>query len=542
MPTETPTPPSTGSCDAVVVGAGFAGLYMLHRLRQMGVRARAYEAGDGVGGTWFWNRYPGARCDVESLQYSYSFDDALQQEWQWTERYPAQKEILAYINHVADRYDLRQDIQLHTRVVSADFDEARALWRVRTDRGDFMEAKFFISAVGCLSAARTPDIPGLDEFQGLQLHTSNWPTAGVDLKGKRVGVIGTGSSGIQAIPEIARDASKLVVFQRTANFSIPAWNRPLAPQDQQAWKANYKEHRERARNSRSGILYDYSQRGTFEVDEAERHAEYERRWAKGGANFNHVFNDIFFNAKANELAAEFVRDKIRGIVKNPQVAEGLSPRGYALGTKRLCVDTNYYATFNLPHVQLHDLRAAPIERFTATGVKTASIDYPLDAIVFATGFDAVTGAIERIDIRGRGGRLLKDKWSDGPRAYLGLMVAGYPNLFTITGPGSPSILTNVIVSIEQHVDWIADLLLRMRAQGSTLIEARQAAEDGWVRHVAEVAQGTLFTTTNSWYMGANVPGKPRVFLPYGGGFNKYVVFCNDEARAGYPNFTISKGA
>jgi cyclohexanone monooxygenase len=542
MSTEIPTDTPSTTYDAVVVGAGFAGLYMLHKLRQMGLRARAYEAGDGVGGTWFWNRYPGARCDVESMQYSYSFDEDLQQEWQWTERYPAQKEILAYINHVADRFGLRPDIQLQTRVVSADFDEARVLWRVRTDRGDHVQARYLISAVGCLSAARTPDIPGLDEFRGLQLHTSNWPTEGVDLKGKRVGVIGTGSSGIQAIPEIARQAGSVVVFQRTANFSIPAWNRPLPVEDQQAWKVNYKEHRERARQSRSGILYDYSQRGTFEVDEAERQAEYERRWLKGGANFNHVFNDIFVNAKANDLAAEFVRGKIRGIVKDPEVAEKLSPRGYALGTKRLCVDTNYYATFNLPDVQLHDLRAAPIERFTATGVQTASGEYPLDAIVFATGFDAVTGAIERIDIRGRGGRLLKDKWSEGPRAYLGLMVAGYPNLFTITGPGSPSILTNVIVSIEQHVEWIAALLERMRAQGDDLVEAKQAAEDGWVRHVAEVAEGTLFTTTNSWYMGANVPGKPRVFLPYGGGFQKYVVFCNDEAKAGYPNFTISKGA
>jgi cyclohexanone monooxygenase len=539
-----PTPSATpgASYDAVVVGAGFAGLYMLHKLRQMGLRVRAYEAGDGVGGTWFWNRYPGARCDVESMQYSYSFDEALQQEWQWTERYPAQKEILAYINHVADRFDLRPDIQLQTRVVSADFDEAHTRWRVRTDRGDCVEARYLISAVGCLSAARTPEIPGLQEFQGLQLHTSNWPTGGVDLRGKRVGVIGTGSSGIQAVPELAREAGALVVFQRTANFSIPAWNRPLPAQDQQAWKLNYKEHRERARQTRSGILYDYSPRGTFEVDEAERQAEYERRWLKGGANFNHVFNDIFVDAKANDLAAEFVRGKIRSIVKDPQVAEKLSPRGYALGTKRLCVDTNYYATFNLPHVQLHDLVAAPIERFTATGAHTASGDYPLDAIVFATGFDAVTGAIERIDIRGRGGRLLKEKWSEGPRAYLGLMVAGFPNLFTITGPGSPSILTNVIVSIEQHVDWIAALLERMRTQGENLIEATPDAEDRWVRHVAEVAQGTLFTTTNSWYMGANVPGKPRVFLPYGGGFQKYVVFCNDEARAGYPNFTISKGA
>lgn len=538
MPDTSPARPY----DAVVVGAGFAGLYMLHKLRQMGLRVRVYEAGDGVGGTWFWNRYPGARCDVESMQYSYSFDEQLQQEWQWSERYPAQKEILRYINHVADRFGLRPDIQLETRVLAADFDEQHTLWRVRTDRGDEVQARFFISAAGCLSAARTPDMPGLQAFQGQCLHTSHWPKDGVDLKGKRVGVIGTGSSGIQAIPQIAQQAGEVVVFQRTPNFSIPAWNRPLSLEEQQAWKQNYAAHRERARNSRSGILYDYAQQGTFEVDEAERQAQYEQRWLKGGANFNHVFNDIFVNPQANDLAAEFVRGKIRQTVKDAEVAERLSPRGYALGTKRLCVDTGYYATFNLPHVQLHDLQAAPIECFTATGVRTASGEYPLDAVVFATGFDAVTGAIERMDIRGRGQRLLKDKWSAGPRAYLGLMVADYPNFFMVTGPGSPSILTNVIVSIEQHVEWIAELLAHMRQQGLDQVEAQQAAEDRWVRHVAEVAQGTLFTTTNSWYMGANVPGKPRVFLPYGGGFQNYVQVCQDEVKAGYPHFTLTQGA
>ena len=529
------------SYDAVVVGAGFAGLYMLHKLRQLGLRTRLYEAGNGVGGTWFWNRYPGARCDVESMQYSYSFDEALQQEWQWSERYPAQREILSYINHVADRFALRPDIQLETRVLLAEFEESPARWRVSTDQGDEVTAQFFISAAGCLSAARTPDMAGLDDFSGLCLHTSAWPQEGVDLRGKRVGVIGTGSSGIQAIPQLAQQAAQLVVFQRTPNFSIPAWNRPLPVQEQQAWKQNYQAHRERARNSRSGILYDYAQRGTFEVDEAERLAEYERRWRKGGANFNHCFNDIFVNTQANELAAGFVREKIRSIVTDPETAKRLSPKGYALGTKRLCVDTDYYATFNLPHVQLHDLQAAPIERFNATGLQTASGDYALDAVVFATGFDAVTGAIERMEIRGRQQRLLKEKWAAGPRAYLGLMVADFPNFFMVTGPGSPSILTNVIVSIEQHVEWIAELLTHMRAQQQQLVEAQPEAEDRWVRHVAEVAEGTLFTTTNSWYMGANVPGKPRVFLPYGGGFHNYAALCREEVAAGYPYFTFSAG-
>lgn len=531
--------PGAQGIDAIVVGAGFGGLYMLHKLRQMGLRVRVLEAGDGVGGTWYWNRYPGARCDVESMQYSYSFDDALQKEWVWSERYPAQQEILAYINHVADRFKLRADIQLSTRVVGAQWDEATGRWQVRTDRGEAFEAPFLITAVGCLSEARTPDIEGLDQFRGQQLHTSSWPQGGVDLKGLRVGVIGTGSSGIQVIPQLAKQAGQVVVFQRTPNFSIPAWNRPLPVPEQDEWKADYAGHRERARQTRSGILYEYSQRGTFEVDEAEREAEYERRWQRGGANFTHAFNDIFTSREANDLLAQYVRDKIRHIVKDPQVAEHLTPRDHPIGTKRICVDTDYYATYNLPHVKLHDLRAAPIQRFTATGVQTAQGDYKLDAIVFATGFDAVTGSLERMGIQGRDGQTLKQAWQDGPRTFLGLSKAGFPNLFFITGPGSPSILTNVIVSIEQHVEWIADCLAAMRAKGLTRIEAREPSEQGWVAEVARLASGTLFTTTASWYMGANVPGKPRVFLPYGGGFATYAGICRKEAESGYPGFAFT---
>ncbi len=527
---------STRHCDAVVIGAGFAGLYMLYRLRQLGLFARAFEAGDGVGGTWYWNRYPGARCDVESMQYSYSFSEDLQQDWKWSERYPRQDEILAYINHVADRFSLRPDIVLQTRVTDARYDETQQRWSVGTDRGDRVSARFLISAGGCLSAARVPDVPGLADFHGDWYHTGNWPHEPVDFNGKRVAVIGTGSSGIQIIPAIARQAKELVVFQRTPNFSIPAWNRPLPEDEQQTWKAHYPQHRSKARTTRSGILYQYSDKSTWDVDELERQLEYERRWARGGANFTHAFNDIFVDRKANDSAAEFVRNKIRATVKDPQVAAMLAPTDHAIGTKRICVDSDYYKTFNLPHVRLADLRAAPIETVTASGIRTREASYELDAIVFATGYDAVTGALDRIDIRGKGGQSLKEKWSHGPRTYLGLMAAGFPNLFMITGPGSPSILTNVVVAIEQHVDWIARCLERMQAQDQPVAEAQSGAEEEWVSHVSEVASKTLFPTTNSWYMGANIPGKPRAFLPYVGGFATYTAICEKVISENYKGF------
>ena len=519
--------------DAVVVGAGFAGLYMLYRLRQLGMSAQVFEAGDGVGGTWYWNRYPGARCDVESMQYSYSFSAELQQEWEWTERYPQQAEILRYINHVADRFELRRDIQLETRVTAATYDEDTYRWTVQTDRGDEVVSRFLISAAGCLSAGRVPDIPGLDQFKGKWYHTGNWPHDPVDFTGQRVGVIGTGSSGIQAIPAIARQASQVTVFQRTPNFSIPAWNRPLSADEQREWKAKYPEHRAKARTTRSGILYEYSLRGTFDVQEPERQHEYERRWKRGGANYTHAFNDIFIDRRANDEAAEFVRDKIRSIVKNPEVAARLAPTDHAIGTKRICVDTDYYATFNLPHVSLVDLKASPIEEIVATGIRTKDETYELDSIVFATGYDAVTGSLDRIAIRGRNGLALKQKWTEGPRTYLGIMTAGFPNLFLITGPGSPSVLTNVVVAIEQHVDWIARCLQFMQQQHKEVAEANGDAENNWVQHVNEVADKTLFPTTASWYTGANVPGKPRVFLPYVGGLGTYTEICDKVAADGY---------
>ncbi len=524
--------------DAVVIGAGFAGLYMLYRLRQLGLTTQIYETGDGVGGTWYWNRYPGARCDVESMQYSYSFDDALQQEWQWSERYPRQDEILRYINHVADRFDLRRDIALQTRVTAATYDEAQQHWRVETERGATLTAQFVICAGGCLSAGRVPETPGLASFQGQWYHTGNWPHQPVDFSGQRVGVIGTGSSGIQIIPQIAREARAVTVFQRTPNFSIPAWNRPLPEEEQQVWKARYAEHRKNARNTRSGILYEYSQRGTFDASAAERHEEYERRWARGGANFTHAFNDIFVNQAANDSAAEFVRNKIRGIVKDPKVAAMLAPTDHAIGTKRICVDTDYYNSFNLPHVKLVDLHATPLEQIVPSGIRTSAASHELDSIVFATGYDAVTGALDRIAIQGRGGATLKAKWAGGPQTYLGLMSAGFPNLFFITGPGSPSILTNVIVAIEQHVDWIARCIGHLRAEGLRSAEPEASAEQQWGVHVNEVAGKTLFTGTNSWYMGANVPGKARAILPYLGGLANYTVICEDVIQAGYRGFTL----
>ncbi len=534
--------PAARQCDAVVIGAGFAGLYMLYRLRELGLTAQVFEAGDGVGGTWYWNRYPGARCDVESMQYSYSFSEELQQEWQWSERYPRQDEILNYINHVADRFGLRPDIQLQTRVTSAVYDDATRRWTVGTDQGDQVSARFVISAGGCLSAARVPDTPGLSAFKGKWYHTGNWPHQPVDFTGQRVAVIGTGSSGIQIIPAIARQASQVVVFQRTPNFSIPAWNRPLPQPEQQAWKASYAEYRKQARTTRSGILYEYSQRATADVSEEERQREYERRWARGGANFTHAFNDIFIDKRANDSAAEFVRAKIRGTVKDPRVAALLAPTDHAIGTKRICVDTDYYATFNLPHVSLVDLRSTPIEQITPTGIRTTAQSYELDAIVFATGYDAVTGALDRIDIRGQGGQSLKEKWSHGPRTYLGLMSAGFPNLFLITGPGSPSILTNVVVAIEQHVDWIARCLRHMLDHRLEVAQADARDEEQWVAHVNEVASRTLFPTANSWYMGANIPGKPRAFLPYVGGLQNYTVICEQVVSEGYKGLHFEAGA
>ena len=529
---------ATGPFDAVIVGAGFAGLYMLHRLRGLGLSARVYEAGRGIGGTWFWNRYPGARCDVESMDYSYSFSDGLQQEWKWTERYASQPEILSYINHVADRFDLRRDIQLETRVTAALFNEATNRWAIQTDRGDRVSAQFCIMATGCLSDAQVPKIEGLETFEGTWYHTGHWPHEGVDFTGQRVGVIGTGSSAIQSIPIIAKQAAQLFVFQRTPNFSIPARNAPLDSEYERRVKSNYAEFRRQARESRVGFVVEGTDQSALEVSPEERQREYESRWSRGGLGFNATFADLLTDKAANDTAAEFFRAKIQAIVRDAAVAELLSPRDYPVGTKRLCVDTNYYDTFNRDNVTLVDLRRAPIEAITPHGLRTPEAEYELDSIVFATGFDAMTGALLSIDIRGRTGTTLREKWAAGPRTYLGVASAGFPNLFTITGPGSPSVLSNMIVSIEQHVDWIADCLVYLREHDLGGIEANAEAEDGWVAHVNEVGHATLYPLASSWYMGANVPGKPRIFMPYVGGVEVYRQKCDDVAAKGYEGFAL----
>ena len=525
--------------DAVVVGAGFGGMYMLHRLRKLGLTVRVFEAGTGVGGTWYWNRYPGARCDVESMQYSYSFSEELQQDWSWSELFASQPEILRYANHVADKLDLRRDMRFDTRVTEAVFDESAHLWTVRTDRGDVVSARFCIMASGCLSTARRPDFPGMDTFKGQTYHTGHWPHEGVDLAGLRIGVIGTGSSAIQAIPVIAEAASHLTVFQRTPNFSIPSRNGPMLPDYEQHWKTIYPDQREKARHSKNGVLTNPNDFSALSVPEQERLRILEERWSEGGTRFMAAFNDLALNQESNDFAAEFVRGKIRSMVKDPATAELLAPKNHPIGTKRICVDTNYFLTYNRDNVTLVDVSKNPIEALTPDGLRIGDTEHQFDAIVFATGFDAMTGTLTRIDIQGRDGETLRDKWEAGPRTYLGLMTAGFPNLFMITGPGSPSVLSNMIVSIEQHVDWIADCIGRLNTRQVDCIEATYDAENNWVDHVNEVAFKTLYPSANSWYMGANIPGKPRVFMPYIGGVGNYRETCDKIAADGYEGFALS---
>jgi cyclohexanone monooxygenase len=524
--------------DAVVIGAGFAGMYMLHRLRQKGFSARVLEAGKGVGGTWYWNRYPGARCDVESVQYSYQFSPELEQEWEWSERYATQPEILRYANHVADRFDLRRDIRFETRVTKAVFDEASNSWTVETDRGDRIAARFVITAMGCLSSPNTPKIPGLADFKGPTYHTGNWPHEDVDFTGKTVGVIGTGSSAIQSIPIIAKQARQLTVFQRTANYTIPAHNAPLDPDYVRRVKASYPQMRKRAKTKPAGIDFDINMASAIAASEEERRKVFEDRWTYGGLGFMASFVDLLLNDESNRTAADFVRGKIREIVKDPATAEILSPKN-VIGCKRLCVDTGYWETFNRPNVTLVDIGDEPIECITATGVRAKGRDYAFDCLVLATGFDAMTGALLKVDIRGRGGITLKERWSEGPKTYLGLTIAGFPNLFTITGPGSPSVLTNMLPSIEQHVDFIADCLEALRARGANVIEPTEDAQEAWVGEVGNSASITLRSTCSSWYVGANIPGKPRVFMPYIGGLPAYIEACEAVVAEGYRGFALS---
>jgi cyclohexanone monooxygenase len=528
-----------GGLDLLIVGAGFAGLYMLHRARLLGFAARVLEAGDDVGGTWYWNRYPGARCDIESLEYSYGFDEALQQEWRWSERFAAQPEILAYARHVTERFDLRRDIRFGVRVAGARFDEARDVWTVASTAGRTWRARFLVMATGCLSSTNLPAIPGRDTFAGRSFHTGRWPHEPVDFRGRRVGVIGTGSSAVQSIPVIAREAAAVTVFQRTATYSVPAHNAPLDAAYEARIKADYRGFRERNARMPAGFgsNLDANNASALDATPAERAHAYEARWRAGGLGFTRAYGDILFDLRANATAAGFIGEKIHAIVRDPATAQALTPR-QPVACKRLCVDTGYYETFNLPHVSLVDVSATGIEAIVPQGVVAAGETHDLDDIVFATGFDAMTGALLAMDIRGRGGLALGEKWHAGPLNYLGLSIAGFPNLFTITGPGSPSVLTNMIVSIEQHVRWIGDCLAWLRARGLRRIEASPEAEASWVGHVNEVAGRTVFPGCNSWYLGANVPGKVRVFMPLLG-FPAYADRCDAVVAAGYEGFEVS---
>jgi cyclohexanone monooxygenase len=526
--------------DAVVVGAGFAGLYALHKLRSQGLSVRVVEAAPDVGGTWYFNRYPGARCDVESVDYCYSFSDELQQEWNWTEKYATQGEILRYLNWVADKLDLRRDITFDTKVTSAVLDEATLRWTVNTDAGEVISARFCLMATGPLSAALTPNFPGLDTFAGDVYHTAHWPHEGVDFTGKRVAVIGTGSSGVQSIPVIAEQAAQLYVFQRTPNYSVPAGNRPLSAEEMAEVKANYAERRRLSWRSGGGSPHIAHPKLTMEATPEERRAAFERRWELGGVLYSKTFSDQMITMEANEEARKFYEEKVRAVIDDPEVADLLIPNDHPIGTKRICTDTNYFQTFNRSTVTLVSVRKTPIISIDSSGINTTEAHYDLDAIVLATGFDAMTGALAKIDIIGRNGESLRDDWKDGPRTYLGLGVDGFPNLFIVSGPGAPAVLANMVLHAEAHVNWIADAISYLDDHSYAAIEATAEAVDNWNAELAQRADATLFTKANSWYMGANVPGKPRGFMLFLGGFAAYNDICAEVATVGYKGFSLIK--
>ena len=526
--------------DVIIIGAGFAGLYAKYRFRELGLAAFGFEAAPDIGGTWYWNRYPGARCDVESLDYCYSFSLDVLNEWKWSERFATQPEILQYINFVADKYDLRRDYAFDTRVIAAYFDEVETQWVVRTDHGHEVRCRYLLSAVGGLSLPKAPAIDGLDDFEGRWVQTGFWPREPVEVKGKRVAVIGTGSSGIQCIPLLAEDAAQLTVFQRTPNFSVPAHNSEIDPAYEAEVRADYVAHHKRNRSTKGGVPQRINTGvSAMSVSDEERRAKFEQAWGFGTFALQSVFNDISSNPDSNAKAAAFVHEKIKGIVNDPEVAEKLLPKTFPFGTKRLCLDTGYYAAFNRSNVALVDIRETPIERITKTGIKTTDAEYHFDLIVFATGFDAVTGPLFALNLTGVGGVTLQDAWKNGPQSYLGLMVSGFPNLFTVNGPSSPSVLANMLQTIEHHVDWIVDCIAYADKKGFARIDADEATQVAWAHEVASMAETTLYTKANSWYMGANVPGKPRVFLMYIGGLDNYVTRCDQIARDGYVGFNFS---
>jgi cyclohexanone monooxygenase len=500
---------------------------------------RFCEKGGDVGGTWYWNRYPGARCDIESIQYSYSFDEALQQEWVWSERYATQPEILRYAEHVADRFGLWSGITFNARVTATTYDEDRNTWTLSSDEGE-LTARYCIAAVGCLSTTQVPDWPGLERFQGEMYHPGAWPHEGVDLIGKRVAVIGTGSSGLQLISTIAESVSHLTVFQRTATYAFPAHNHPLTAERLTELKSRYGEIRAAALRSSNGRLYATEGRPLLGDSPEQREAVLQRYWEMGGLDFTKAYTDVSTNLEAAEVAADFVRDRIAEVVTDPEKREVMTPRGYPISSKRPCLEINYYASFNQPNVDIVDVRADPIVELTPTGLRTTSQSYEVDVIVFATGYDAMTGTLLRLNVTGRDGRTLPAEWADGPATYLGLTVAGFPNFFVLAGPGSPSVFSNVIPAIEQHVEWIGELLSHVRSEGADLVEAEVAAQHEWTRHVSEVAERSLLAHGNSWYRGANTPGKPQVVMPYVGGTNAYRAKCDAVVAAGYTGLEISR--
>jgi cyclohexanone monooxygenase len=530
--------------DVIVVGAGISGIYAAYLLHEAGFTFQVIEAGGGVGGTWYWNRYPGARCDVESLFYCYTFSEELDMEWDWTERYPTQPELERYLNHVIDKFDLRRYMNFNTRVVSADFDDAHGRWKMTTDHGDVYDAQFVVLATGNLSTPKSPDIPHLDQFRGPIFHAGRWPEEGPDLVGLKVGVVGTGSSGIQIVSALPEIVDQLYVFQRTPSFSMPACNYPLDDEYKTNVKSRYSALRQEARMSKAGLLRYINDQSALEVTAEERKVILDERWAAGGGtgNFLSAFNDTMVNPAANDLVAAYVRERIRETVRDPDTAERLCPTGYPIGSRRAGVDIGYFESFNLPNVHLVDVREDPIAHGDENGLVLASgASYDLDVIVFATGYDAMTGSVLAIDIRGRDGVSIRDAWKEGPQTYLGLCTAGFPNLFVVTGPGSPSVLANMVLCIEHHIEWITQCLVFMRENSVSLIEPELEAQQNWVRHVDDLARPTLFYGANSWYTGANVSGKPRVFMPYVGGFGTYRERTAGIAEAGYKGFVLERG-
>jgi cation diffusion facilitator CzcD-associated flavoprotein CzcO len=527
--------------EVIVIGAGFGGLYAVHRFAERGLDVLGLEQADDVGGVWYWNRYPGARCDCESYYYSYSFDDALQQDWSWSLRYAEQPEILDYLGHVADRFDLRRRYRFSSRVTAAHFDAALNGWRVRTSDGLEVTARALVTAMGCLSQVNWPDIPGLRDFQGRLLHTAQWPHEPVNFSGRRVGVIGTGASAVQAIPRIAEQAERLTVFQRTANWVLPAWNKATEPEFERWVKANYDEIRARCLASGGAVPFDPPVRSALDVSDEERRAVYQAFWDQGGLRFFTAFTDLFTDERANATAQAFVRAHILETVRDPGVAERLIPIDHPIGVKRPPLDDHYYETFNRGNVTLADVRNAPILAVSGKTLRTIEAVYEFDDLVVATGFDAITGALLAMDVRGRGGVRLSERWAQGPRTYLGLSVAGFPNLFTVTGPLSPSVLANMPTAVEQHVDWIADSLVHMRRAGVVSMEATEGAQAAWSAESDAAAAHTLYPKANSWYLGANIPGKPRSFGVYVGGFAAYRERCLEVARQGYAGYRLDAG-